>query len=125
MTPAPLILIVEDNEQNRKLVRDVLQASGYRTLESESAEEGLRLALEQVPDLVIMDYRLPGMDGITAMAALQNDVRTRKIPAVALTASAMPADRDRMMAAGFRAYRRKPIKVQELLSVVREVLDTV
>jgi len=124
MNAAALILIIEDNQQNRKLVRDVLQASGYRTLECETAEEGLRLALEHSPDLIIMDYRLPGMDGISAMVALQNNPLTRKIPAVALTASAMPEDRERMMAAGFRAYRRKPIKVQELLSVVTEVLDT-
>jgi len=120
---APLILIVEDDARNRKLVRDVLTASGYRTLDTDTAEDGLVLAASRKPDLIILDYRLPGMDGITAMSALQRNATTRMIPVIAITASAMPEDRERMIAAGFRAYRPKPIKVNELLAVVREVLE--
>ena len=119
----PLVLIVEDDERSRKFVRDVLSASGYRTVEAATAEDGLMLAASEQPDLIIMDYQLPGMDGMTAMDALQRNQVTRKIPVVAITASAMPEDRERMIAAGFRAYRPKPIRVRELLSMIEEVLD--
>ena len=84
-----LILIIEDNEKNRKLCRDVLQVKGYKTIESETAEVGLKLALEQSPDLVLMDIQLPGMDGITAMKQLKADPNTQNIPIIAITASAM------------------------------------
>lgn len=118
----PLILIVEDDARNRKLVRDVLQASGYRTEETDTAEEGIRLARELEPDLILMDIRLPGIDGVAAMGILQSDRRTVNIPVVAVTASVMPDDRERTMAAGFRAYKSKPVRVQELRALVREIL---
>jgi two-component system cell cycle response regulator DivK len=118
-----LILIVEDNERNRKLVRDVLQVKGYQTIESETAEEGIRLARERHPALVLMDIQLPGMDGITALGHLRADPGTRDIPIMAVTASAMTHNRQQILAAGFDAYQTKPISVKGFLEAVRELLD--
>jgi two-component system cell cycle response regulator DivK len=117
-----LILIVEDNEKNRKLARDVLQFHGYRTAEAETAEDGLRLAFETPPDLVLMDIQLPGMNGIQALAALRADGRTRAIRVVAVTASAMTQDRQKIIAAGFDGYQSKPINVKAFVEAVREML---
>jgi two-component system, cell cycle response regulator DivK len=113
-----LILIVEDNEKNRKLVRDVLQWKGYRTIEAETAEIGLALAREASPVLILMDIQLPGMNGIDALAELRADAATRSIPVVAVTASAMMQDRQRILAAGFDAYQSKPIEVRGFLELV-------
>jgi len=118
-----LILIVEDNEKNLKLVRDVLQYRGYQTIEAGSGEEGVRLAKARIPDLVLMDIQLPGMDGIAALGELRADVTTRAIPVIAVTASAMTHDRKKIMAAGFDGYQSKPIKVKEFIDAVREMLD--
>ncbi|MGH7310793.1 MAG: response regulator [Candidatus Rokuibacteriota bacterium] len=118
-----LILIVEDNERNRRLVRDVLQFKGYQTIESETAEEGLRLARERGPALILMDIQLPGMDGITALGRLREDPVTRGIPVMAVTASAMTHDRQKIMAAGFDAYETKPIRMKEFLEAVRHLLE--
>ena len=118
-----LILIVEDNEKNMKLVRDLLQAKGYRTVESDTAEEGLRLAREHAPELVLMDIQLPGMSGIEALGHLRDDPGTHDIPVVAVTASAMSQDREKVMAAGFDGYQRKPLEMKEFLAVVREILS--
>jgi CheY-like chemotaxis protein len=118
-----LILIVEDNELNRKLVRDVLQAKGYRTLETETAEEGLRLAREHRPALVLMDIQLPGMNGIEALGELRADPSTRAIPVIAVTASAMTQNRQQIMAAGFDGYQPKPINVAKFLDAVRQTLE--
>jgi two-component system, cell cycle response regulator DivK len=118
-----LILIVEDNELNRKLVRDVLQAKGYRTLETETAEEGLRLAREHRPALVLMDIQLPGMNGIEALGHLRADPSTRAIPVIAVTASAMTQNRQQIMAAGFDGYQPKPINVAKFLEAVRQTLE--
>ena len=117
-----LILIVEDNEKNRKLVRDVLQFKGYRTIEAETAEIGLALAREAQPALVLMDIQLPGMSGIDALTHLRADSSTRAIPVVAVTASAMTQDRQRIMAAGFDAYQSKPIDVKGFIALVADVL---
>ena len=117
-----LILIVEDNEKNRKLERDVLQFHGYRTAEAETAEDGLRLAFEAPPDLVLMDIQLPGMSGIEALAALRADPRTRAIRVIAVTASAMTQDRQKIMAAGFDGYESKPINVKAFTEAVRQML---
>jgi len=113
-----LILIIEDNEKNRKLVRDVLQHRGYRTLEAETGEDGVRLAREHHPALVLMDIQLPGIDGITALGQLRSDGTTRGIPVIAVTASAMTHDRQKIMAAGFDGYQTKPINVREFLAAV-------
>jgi two-component system cell cycle response regulator DivK len=118
-----LILIVEDNDKNRKLVRDVLQVKGYQTAESETAEEGIRLAQALRPALVLMDIQLPGMDGIAALGQLRSDARTRDIPVMAVTASAMTHNRQQIMAAGFDAYQSKPINVKAFLEAVRGLLD--
>ena len=118
-----LILIVEDNEKNRKLVRDVLQHRGYQTVEAETAEEGIRLAQESRPALILMDIQLPGMNGIEALGRLRADPRTKKIPVIAVTASAMTHDRQKIMAAGFDGYQSKPINVKEFVAAVREMLD--
>ncbi len=118
-----LILIVEDNDKNLKLVRDVLQHKGYRTIEAGTGEDGVRLAKERRPDLVLMDIQLPGINGITALGQLRADPVTRGIPVLAVTASAMTHDRKKIMAAGFDGYQTKPIKLKEFLDAVRETLD--
>ena len=117
-----LILIVEDNENNRILVRDVLQSRGYRTEETDNAEEGLRLARTSQPALILMDIQLPGMNGMDALRLLRADPATREIPAMAVTASAMTHDRQKIMAAGFDAYQTKPLNVREFVEAVRAVL---
>jgi two-component system cell cycle response regulator DivK len=118
-----LILIVEDNDNNRLLVRDVLQSRGYRTVEAGTAEQGLVLAHAERPALIVMDIQLPGMNGMEAVAQLRADPATRDIPVMAVTASAMTHDRQKIMAAGFDAYQSKPINVREFVSHVRGVLD--
>jgi CheY-like chemotaxis protein len=117
-----LILIVEDNEKNRRLVRDVLQFKGYQTIESETGEEGVELARSRQPALVLMDIQLPGIDGITALKQLRNDPATRAIRVMAVTASAMTQDRQTILAAGFDAYQSKPINVKSFLEAVSELL---
>lgn len=118
-----LILIVEDNEKNRKLLRDVLQVKGYKTIESETAEEGLQLARENSPALILMDIQLPGMDGITALKHLKADPKTKEIPVIAVTASAMTHSREQMLTLGFDGYQTKPVSVKDFLEEVRRVLD--
>jgi two-component system cell cycle response regulator DivK len=118
-----LILVVEDNEKNRKLVRDLLTVKGYRVLEVETGEDGVRTAREQRPALVLMDIQLPGIDGIEALRQLRADADTAAIPVVAVTASAMNRDRQTILAAGFDGYQAKPISVRPFLELVREVLD--
>ena len=118
-----LILITEDHEKNRKLIREVLRVKGYQTIESETAEEGIRIAQESRPALILMDLQLPGMDGIAALRALRSDPRTKGIPVIAVTASAMTHHRPQILAAGFDGYQTKPLNVKEFLQVVREVLD--
>jgi two-component system cell cycle response regulator DivK len=114
-----LILIVEDNEKNLKLARDVLQFNGFHTLEARSGEAAVDLARERRPDLILMDIELPGIDGITALQQLRADADTAGIPIVALTASAMSADRDRFFGAGFDGYISKPINIKEFPNQVR------
>jgi CheY-like chemotaxis protein len=118
-----LILIVEDNEKNRKLVRDVLQVKGYQTIETETGEEGLQLAREKSPALILMDIQLPGIDGITALKQLRADPQIQGIPVMAVTASAMTHNRQTILAAGFDGYQSKPISVKDFLEEVRRVLD--
>ena len=117
-----LILIIEDNEKNRKLCRDVLQVKGYRTIESETAEEGLKLVEEKAPSLILMDIQLPGMDGITAMKQLKATPGTKQIPIIAITASAMTHNRTTMLAEGFDGYQTKPISLKEFLGEIERVL---
>ena len=119
-----LILIIEDNEVNRVLVRDMLQFKGYRTVETQTAEEGLRVAREQRPALVLMDFHLPKMNGIEAFQALRADPQTSTIPVIAVTASAMPEDRKRILEAGFDGLQTKPIHVTEFLNNVEKALKS-
>ena len=118
-----LFLVVEDNDKNRKLVRDVLTAKGYRLAEAETGEEGVRLAREQRPDLVLMDIQLPGINGIEALKQLRADPATRAIPVIAVTASAMQQNRQEILSAGFDGYQPKPINIKVFLQAVREALD--
>lgn len=117
-----LILIVEDNERNLKLVRDVLQVKGYATVEAGTAEDGIRIAAERLPQLILMDIQLPGMNGIDALKALRADARTASIPVVAVTASVMQQDRTLITQAGFDGYVGKPISIREFLGAVETAL---
>ena len=117
-----LILVVEDNEKNMKLLRDVLQASGHEVLEAVTAEIGIELALARKPDLVLMDIQLPGMNGIQALQVLRADPSTQAIPVVAVTASVMQQDRKQFTEAGFNAYIAKPISVKEFRQCVADML---
>jgi two-component system, cell cycle response regulator DivK len=116
---AGLILIVEDDERSRKLVRDILQFHGYRTLEAVTGEEALELARNALPQLILMDIRLPGMDGEDALLRLRSDPATADIPVLAVTASVMRGDEQRLRRAGFDGYIPKPIDVVGLPSAVR------
>ena len=118
-----LILVVEDNPTNLKLVRDTLQAKGYRTIDAGTGEEGVQLAREQQPALVLMDIQLPGISGVEAFRELRADPTTRAIPVIAVTASVMAQERQKVMAAGFDGFQGKPISVRELLETVRRILD--
>jgi two-component system cell cycle response regulator DivK len=118
-----LILIVEDNEKNLKLVRDVLQVKGFSTLEAGTAEDGIRLARESKPDLILMDIHLPGMNGIEALKILRGAAATAAIPVIAVTASVMQQDRKQITEAGFDAYVGKPINLKEFLDAVRAALE--
>ena len=118
-----VVLIVEDNPRNLKLVRDLLEHSGYRTLEATTAEDGLALARARRPDLVLMDVQLPGMDGVQALARLRADPATNGIPVVAVTAFAMKDDRARFAAAGFDGYLEKPISVRAFPGQIAEMLN--
>jgi two-component system cell cycle response regulator DivK len=115
------VLIVEDNEKNMKLARDVLQAKGYATLEAVTGTDGVRLAREQLPDLVLMDIQLPDIDGIEAFQRIRADPAAAAIPVVAITASVTPTDRSRITQAGFDAFLGKPIEVKEFVATVRRM----
>jgi two-component system cell cycle response regulator DivK len=113
------ILIAEDNEKNRKLFRDVLQVTGFETLEATTGEEAVELAAREHPLLVLMDIRLAGIDGVAALHRIREDQRTASIPVVALTAQAMEGDRERFLESGFDGYMSKPVNVQEFLALVQ------
>ena len=118
-----LVLIVEDNPKNLKLVRDTLQVKGYQTIEAETGEEGVRLTQERQPALILMDIQLPGINGVEALNQLRADPVTRSTPVIAVTASVMTQDRKRITDAGFNGFHSKPISIKELLATVREILD--
>ena len=117
-----MILIVEDNEKNMKLVRDVLQAKGYKTLEAVTGEDGVRLAKEHVPALVLMDIQLPGINGIEALKQMRADPVTASIPVIAVTASVMASDRRNITDAGFDGYVGKPLNLREFRDAVANAL---
>ncbi|TKS60198.1 MAG: two-component system response regulator [Nitrospira sp.] len=117
-----LILIIEDNENNLKLVRDVLQFNGYQTAEAMTAEDGLILARSQHPALILLDIQLPGMDGFAALRQLRADPITKSTRVMAVTASAMEQDRQKILEAGFDGYMTKPINVKKFTEEIRTVL---
>jgi two-component system cell cycle response regulator DivK len=114
------ILVVEDNAKNMKLLRDVLRATGFRTLEASAGGQALLLAIEHRPALILMDIRLPDMDGVEALSRLRMDERTASIPVLAVTAQAMKRDSERLREAGFDAYLSKPVDIDELLATVAQ-----
>ena len=118
-----LILIVEDNPRNLKLIRDILQFRGYTTLEAETGEAGVTLARERQLALILMDVQLPGMDGRAAMKALKADPSTQKIPIITMTAFAMKGDKESLLADGFDGYISKPINTKEIPQLVERYLD--
>ena len=117
-----LILVVEDDDKSRKLVRDLLTVKGYEIIEAETGEEGVRLAQERRPGLVLMDIRLPGIDGIQALGRLRAEVVTREIPVMAMTASVMAGDRQRVLDAGFDAFQSKPLQIRDFVAAVEQLL---
>jgi two-component system, cell cycle response regulator DivK len=118
------VLIIEDNEKNMKLARDVLGAKGYATLEAVTGEEGVKLAKEKVPDLILMDIQLPGINGIEAFKQIRAHAPTAKVPVCAVTASVTPTDRSEINAAGFDAFVSKPINLKEFLDTVKRLLES-
>lgn len=118
------ILYVEDNFQNKRLVRKILSAQGYSVLEAEDGHTGVNIARAEVPDLILMDINIPGMDGIEATRRIKSAPETAHIPVIALTANAMRGDRERFLAAGCDGYLPKPISTADLLEVVRHYVGT-
>jgi two-component system cell cycle response regulator DivK len=118
------ILIVEDNEKNMKLARDILQAKGYTTLEAVNGEEGVRMAFEHKPDMVLMDIQLPDINGIEAFERIRANADTAAIPVVAFTASVTVNDRSRIGDAGFDGFLSKPINLKEFVETVRKTLES-
>ena len=118
-----VILVVEDNERNLKLLRDVLEYAGYDVRVARTGEDGVTLAVKEPPDLVLMDLQLPGIDGMEALRRLRESPRTADIPVVAVTAQAMKQDRERALAAGFNGYVEKPISVRAFPDQVRGFLS--
>jgi two-component system cell cycle response regulator DivK len=116
------ILVVEDNDKNLKLTRDVLEWAGFTVEAAITGEDAVAQAQQSVPDLILMDLQLPGIDGHEALARLRNNQLTRNVPVIALTASAMPMDRERALAAGFDGFLEKPIIVREFPDQVRQHL---
>jgi CheY-like chemotaxis protein len=122
MMARKLVLVVEDNPLNAKLLRDVLAFRGYEVAESATAEDGLEVARARRPALILMDIELPGMDGISALRELKKDPTTHAIPVIAVTASAMPMERRGILAAGFDGYQSKPLSVKELISEIERLI---
>ena len=118
-----LILVIEDNAANMKLAVFLLEQSGHEALKAGDAEEGIRLARERLPQLILMDVQLPGMDGLAATRLLKADAATRDIKVVALTALAMSGDREKTVAAGCDGYIAKPIRYREFLKVVGDMVE--
>jgi two-component system, cell cycle response regulator DivK len=117
------ILIIEDNEKNMKLVRDILRHAGHTTLETASGHEGVRLARQHRPDLVLMDIQLPDIDGIEALRRIRTDPALDAMPVLAVSASVMPEELRKFMASGFDAYVTKPIALKDFRATVQRFLE--
>lgn len=116
------ILIVEDNAKNMKLVRDILQHKGWQTLEAVTGGDGVRLALEHRPDLVLMDIQLPDIDGITALRRIREHAALDAMPVLAVSASVMPDEQQQIVSSGFDAYLTKPISLKPFIATVERFL---
>ena len=119
----PQILVVEDNEKSMKLFRDVLLATGHRTLEATTGGQAVELATEHAPDLELMDIQLPDIGGVEALGRLRADERTASVPVVAVTAQAMEGDREHFLAAGFDGYLSKPVNIADLIATVKHYCE--
>jgi CheY-like chemotaxis protein len=117
------VLVVEDNLRNLKLVRDVLRIAGFETIEANDGSRGIEIAREENPDLILMDIRMPVMDGFEALLHLKEDPKTNHIPVIALTASAMPNERERVLGHGFDGYIPKPVDIDELIKIVTDFIS--
>lgn len=116
------ILIVEDNEKNMKLVRDILRHAGHETLEAATGGDGVRLAVENRPDLVLMDIQLPDIDGIEALRRIREVKELDAMPVIAVSASVMPDDQQKIVSSGFDAFVTKPINLKQFLETVKRFL---
>ena len=116
------ILIIEDNEKNLKLFSVIVKSLGYEILTAMNGEEGVKIAKEESPDLILMDIQMPVMDGITAFNILKSDEKTKNIPVIALTSYAMAGDRERLLAAGFVDYISKPIDKDGFIKTIEDIL---
>ena len=116
------ILIVEDNEKNMKLVRDILQHAGHATLEAATGREGLRLAVDARPDLVLMDIQLPDIDGIAVLREIRRNAALDAVPVLAVSASVMPDEQQKIVSSGFDAFITKPINLKQFLDTVQHFL---
>ena len=116
------ILIVEDNEKNMKLVRDILRHKGYETLEAVNGLDGVRLACEGSPDLILMDIQLPDIDGIEALSRIRKEPALDAVPVLAVSASVMPEDQHKIVSSGFDAYLTKPISLKPFMATVERFL---
>lgn len=116
------ILYIEDNFQNKRLVRKILTAKGYEVLEADDGLTGVELAGKEMPDLILMDISLPGIDGVEATQRIKAYERTAVIPVIALTANAMRGDRERFIAAGCDDYLPKPISTSDLVDIIHKFI---
>ena len=116
------ILIVEDNEKNMKLVRDILRHAGHETIEAATGGDGVRLAVEKRPDLVLMDIQLPDIDGIEALRRIREVKELDAVPVIAVSASVMPDDQHKIVTSGFDAFVTKPINLKQFLETVKRFL---
>ena len=116
------ILIVEDNEKNMKLVRDILRHNGHDTIEATTGGDGVRLASERRPDLILMDIQLPDIDGIEALSRIRKDASLASIAVIAVSASVMPDDQQKIVTSGFDAFVTKPINLKQFLDTVKRFL---
>ncbi|GJQ50042.1 polar-differentiation response regulator DivK [Candidatus Kuenenia stuttgartiensis] len=116
------VMVVEDNEKNRKLIRVVLKAKGYNVIEATTGEEALSLLKEQIPDIILMDIQLPGIDGLTLIRQIKADAGKKDIPIIAVTAHAMKGDQQKILDTGCDAYMSKPIDTRELPLTIEKYL---